>query len=517
LRPWSRAALAALLLASSAARARASGRVYDPEIALLLLDVQKESVGLVSEEMIRQSEWLDLGSMRVLLPEKMRGFTRQVKANLNVDSDVVEDYRRAITDLSPGDAPDVDKLIAEIRRYHDLKPGPPLERVPMAPAAGTPPEFLVENGPGADVESVIKGTPLLDEPVAYAERRFGATGPFLRRRKWNLDFYLGSFADLIPHYRKLGYRRVYRLRAPYVSFGRSAYVLSPEPGLRPRMVYCEFYGQDLFLHTRSQWAELTAMAKGQGPIVSTLTCPDCVWTLPGVRAMRSLLGTVPYTADFVVVGYEYLFAAAWKGRLLGVYENDYWRLAYYRDDSGTVATLEPRHTDFGEILAASLTPLVRHGAKAVYFAGPAAIVDPGADAAEMAVPTDFVTFDGPTISLNNALAGKRRKPTLFSGLPSPLLATKEWLSDAKGHGVTAFDGEMTRVAEESRNWTRRDGGLVDVGVGAVLGGITGLHPEEDRSSYTIEYANQVGRESAKSQFRDAVLAALRAAARDRSR
>ena len=503
-------------MAFAAVPANAKSRVYDPEIALLLLDVQKESVDLVSEEMLRQAEWLELGSMQVLLPDQMRVFKRQVKRGLTVDSDVVEDYRRAITDMSPGDAPDVDKLIAEIRRYHDLKPGPPLERVPLAAAAGAPPELLDENGAGADVESVLKGTPLMDEPAAYAERRFGTTGPFLRRRKWNLDFYLGSFADLAPHYRKLGYRRVYRLRAPYVSFGRSAYVFAPEPGLRPRMLYCEFYGQDLFLHTRAQWAELTQLAKGEGPSVTTLTCPRCSWALPGVKAMRALLATVPYTADFVVVGYDYLFAEAWKDRLLGVYENDYWRLAYYRDDAGTVATLQARHTNFGEILAASLTPLVRRGASAVYFAGPAAAVDPALDQGELVAPTAFVTFEGNHVPLRNALA-RRHQAVLFSGLPSPLLATREWLKDARGHGVAAFDGEMSRVAEESSLWTRLDGGPLDVGIGAVLGGISSLHPEEDRAVYTIEYANQTGRESAKAQFRDAVLAALKAAARDKSR
>ncbi|HEX4049004.1 MAG TPA: hypothetical protein VH309_14260, partial [Elusimicrobiota bacterium] len=504
------------LAAAAAAPARARTRVYDPEIALLLLDVQKESVDLVAEEMLRQAEWLELGSMQVLLPDQMARFKRQVKAGLTVDSDVVEDYRRLITDMSPGDAPDIDKLIGEIRRYHDLRPGPPLQRIPMPAPAGKPPKLFEEDGAGADVDAVIKGTPLMDEPVAYAERRFGTTGPFLRRRKWNLDFYLGAFSDLASHYRKLGYRRAYRLRAPYVSFGRSAYVLSPEAGLRPRLVYCEFYGQDLFLHTRAQWAELTILAKGEGPIVTTLTCPDCTWTLPGVKAMRSLLATIPYTADYVVVGYDYLFADLWKNRLLGVYDNDYWRLSYYRLDQGIAATLQARHTNFGEILAASLTPLLRRGASAVYFAGPAATVDPSLDQADLVTPTDFVTFEGGRLSLRNVFARRRRK-ALFSGLPSPLLATREWLKDAKGHGVVAFDGEMARIAEEAGNWVRLDGGMVDVGVGAVLGGISALHPEEDRAVYTVEYANQVGKESAKAEYRDDVLAAIKASARDRSR
>jgi hypothetical protein len=232
--------------------------------------------------------------------------------------------------------------------------------------------------------------------------------------------------------------------------------------------------------------------------------------------MRSLLATVPYAADFIVVGYDYMFEDAWKSALLGVYENDYWRLAYYRVDAGIAATLQARHTNFGEILAASLTPLVRRGASAVYFAGPAAVVDSGVDPGGLIAPTAFVTFEGSRLALRNVFA-HGRKPVLFSGLPSPLLATREWLKDAKGHGVVAFDGEMARLAEESGRWTRLDGGNVDVGVGAVLGGISSLHPEEDRAVYTVEYANQVGRESAKAEFRDDVLAALKAAARDRSR
>jgi hypothetical protein len=516
LRPWSRAAAAAVLLAA-AAPARAKGRVYDPEIALLLLNVQKQSVDLVRQEMIRQAEWLGLGSMRVLLPAQMPRFAAKVRAGLTVDSDVLEDYRRVITDMSPGDAPDVDRLVAELRRYHDLRPGPPIERVPLPPVSGDGPQLFEEDGPGSDVTAGLKGSPLLDEPVAYAERRLGTTGPFLRRRKWNLDFYLGSFGDLIPHYRSLGYRRVYRLRAPYVSFGRSAYVLAPEPGLRPRMVYCAFYGQDLFLNTRAQWAELTAMAKGQGPIVRTLTCPDCRWVQPGVKAMRSLLGSSPYTADTVVIGYDYLFDKAWKDKRLGVYENDYWRLAFYSHGSGTVATLQARHTNFGEIMAASLDPMIRRGAKRIYFAGPAAVVDPAVDPGELALPTAFVTYSGPTIQFHNALIRKRARPELFSGLPSPLLATREWINDAKGHGVTAFDGEMSRLAEAARSWRDFDGNPVQVGIGAVLGGISGLHPEEDRAVYTVEFANQAGRESAKAQFLKAVTAALKDAGREKDR
>ncbi|MDE2141933.1 MAG: hypothetical protein KGJ84_05930 [Elusimicrobia bacterium] len=519
MRPWSKAAAAALLLGLAAGPARARGRVYDPEVALLLLNVQQQSLDLIRDEMLRQAEWLNLGAMRAVLPEKMPEFERQVRAKLTVDSDVIEDYKLLIENMSPSNAPEAEALVAEIRRYHDLRPGPPLERIPIPPISGDGPSLLEENGPGADVAAALTGTPIMDEPIAYAERHFGTTGPFLRRRKWNLDFYLGSFNDLIPHYRALGYRRLYRLRAAYMSFGRSAYVLAPEPGLRPRMVYCAFYGQDLFLHTRAQWAELTKAAKGQGPEVRTLTCPDCRWVLPGVREMNSLLATVPYTADEVVIGYDELFAQAWKDSLLGIYENDYWRLAYYQNKAGVVVTVQARHTDFGEILAASMEPLIRRGAKEILFGGPAAIVDGKLDPSDLALPTDFVTFAGQTLALDNALIFARHpKPTVFAALPSPLLATKEWINDARGHGVAAFDGEMSRLVEDSSHWKRLDdGGPVRLGIGAVLGGISNLHPEEDRAVYTRESASRAGRESAKAQFVKEVQAALNAAARDRRR
>ena len=506
--------LLALALPPSAWAAK-KGRVYDPELALLLLTVQKQSVDLIREEMVRQAEWLDLGAMRVLLGEHVDEFASQVRSRLTVDSDVLADYSRLMTNLSPGAAGEVERLVSEIRRYHDLRPGPPLERIPLPPGASDGPELMEEPGVGADVTAGLKGTPAMDEPVAYAERRFGTTGPFLRRRLWNLDFYLGSFSDLVPHYRRMGYRRIYRLRAPYVSFGKNAYVLSPEPGLRPRLVYCGFYGQDLFLHAGAQWAVLTQAAKGHGPAVRTLTCPTCNWTLPGVRAMRSLLGTVPFSAENVIVGYDYIFASLWKDRLLGVYENDYWRLSYYRLEAGVSVTVQPRHANFGEILAASLAPLVRRGTRRVYYGGPAAQVDPKANAGRLARPTDFTTFLGPTLNFRNSIAGRRS--ALFSGLPSPLLATREWMADAARHGVMDFDGEMLRLAEESGRWTHMDGSQVQVGIGAILGGVSSLHPEEDRAIYTLEYANQVGRESAKKEFRDAVLSELKAAARDRNR
>lgn len=514
MRPWSSALAALLLLAAPAARA-AHGASYDPEVALLVLTVQKQSVKLLREELVRQAEWLGLGAMQVMLAEKADVFARNVDAGVTADSDVLEDYREQILKVDPTAIGEADKLVAEIRRYHDLLPGKPMVRLPWPPPPGPDRKFLEEEGIGADAISALKGSPAMDEPVAYAERRFGTTGPFLRRRKWNLDFYLGSFSDMLQHYKRLGYRRIYRLRSPYVSYGKEAYVLAPEPGRRPRLVYAGFYGQDLFLHTRAQWAILTDRAKGEGPIVRTLTCPDCDYVLPGVRAMRSLLATVPYAADTVIVGYDYLFEPAWKEGELGVYENDYWRLAYYRAGANRIATVVPRRTNFGEILAASLTPIVRRGARRVYYAGPAARVDERLEGYELLAPNEFVSFDGRRVPFDNALAPRRRKAkaVLFAALPSPLFATREWLEDARGRGVAAFDGEMARLAEEAASWARLPGRTVACGIGAVLGGLANLHPEEDRAVYTVSYETQAGKESAKRRYRDAILEELKKAGR----
>lgn len=516
MRPWFKGAALALLLAATidADAAKPLGASYDPEVALLVLTIQKQSVVLLKEELVRQAEWLELGAMQVMLAEKVDVFARNVAAGLTADSDILEDYREQILKVDPTAIGEADRLVAEIRRYHDLLPGKPMVRLPWPPPPGPVMEFLQEDGIGADASASLKGTPAMDEPVAYAERRFGTTGPFLRRRKWNLDFYLGSFGDLLQHYKKLGYRRIYRLRSPYVSYGKAAWVLAPEPGLRPRLVYSDFYGQDLFLHARAQWAILTERAKEEGPTVRTLTCPTCSYVLPGVRAMKSLLATVPYAADTVVAGYDYLFEPLWKENVLGVYENDYWRLAYFRTGPTISMTVVPRRTNFGEILAASLTPIVRRGARRVYYAGPAAQVDDKLDGYDLLLPTQFVMFNGRAVPFDNALAGRKRKTALFAALPSPLFATLEWLKDARRHGILAFDGEMARLAEEAAAWARLPGAKVECGIGGVAGGLANLHPEEDRAVYTISYASQAGKESAKRRYRDAVLAKIKEAGKD---
>ena len=518
MRRSSRAVLAALALVpflSAPARAVKGGASYDPEVALLVLTIQKQNIELLREELLRQSEWLGLGAMKVMLAEQVDKFARKVKEGLSSESDILDDYRDQILHVDPTAIGEVDRLVAEIRRYHDLKPGPPMIRLPWPPPPGGPKKFLEEEGVGADVTAALEGTPAMAEAAAYAERRFGTTGPFLRRRKWNLDFYLGSFDDLLNHYKDLGYRRIWRLRLPYVSYGKQAFVLAPEPGLRPRLVYCAFYGQDLFLHTRAQWAVLTAMAKGEGPVVRTLTCPTCSWTPPGVKAIRSLLGSVPYAADTVVVGYDSLFAEAWKEKLLGVYENDYWRVAYYRTDPTVTATLEPRHTDFGEILGASLGQFVRRGAKRVYFAGPAAQVDDSLPARDLSLPTEFRGYAGAPLRFPNGLAGRKPKPTVFAGLPSPLFATDEWLKGAKRGRIAAFDGEMARLGEACAQWNNDEPGKVECGIGAVLGSLSNLHPEEDRAIYTVENAELAGKEEAKRDFLDLVLARVKDAGRSR--
>ena len=452
--------------------------------------------------------------MRVLLPDQMPAFKRQVKKGMTVDSDLVEDYRRVITDMSPGDAPDVDKLVAEIRALPRSEARPAARARGAARPAGAAGAAAGGGRRGPTSRRSSRATPLMDEPAAYAERRFGTTGPFLRRRKWNLDFYLGSFADLAPHYRKLGYRRVYRLRAPYVSFGRSAYVLSPEPGLRPRLLYCEFYGQDLFLAHPLAVGRADAARQRRGADRDHADLPGLLLDASGRPGDALPARDHPVHGRFRRRRLRLLFLGPLEGpaprrlrqRLLAALRLPAGRR---RRRPPAAPPHELRRDPRGGADAA-----VRRGATAVYFAGPAAAVDPGAGPGAARPPTAFVTFEGGRVSIRNALA-RRPEKVLFSGLPSPLLATREWLKDARGHGVVAFDGRMARVAQESSRWSRLDGGPLELGIGAVLGEISSLHPEEDRAVYTVEYANQDGREAAKAQFRDAVLDALKAAARDK--
>ena len=226
---------------------------------------------------------------------------------------------------------------------------------------------------------------------------------------------------------------------------------------------------------------------------------------------------MPYAADTVVVGYENLFEPGWKEGALGVYENDYWRLSYFRTGTTITATVVPRRTNFGEILAASLTPLVRRGAKRVYYAGPAARVDERLDGDELIFPTEFASFSGRAVTFDNALVPRKHKKRLFAALPSPLLATREWLKDAAGHGIAAFDGEMSRLAEESAAWARMPGRQVECGIGAVLAGLANLHPEEDRAVFTISAESMAGKESAKRRYRDLVLGKIKDAEKENER
>lgn len=505
---WSRLALPLLLLAAPLGAAR-SKHVYDPELALLALAIQRESVDLVREELLRQADWMGLAGMRVLISARGRLMGDEIRRKIGVDTDVLEEYRLAFESFNPGNAADIAKLVAEVRRYHDLEPGSPLTRVPVSSDGGEGPEFFEEDGIGADVAAALRGTPLMDEPVAYAERRFGTTGPFLRRRRWNLDFYLGSFEDLVPMYRELGYRRFYRLRAPYVSYGKQAYVLSPEPGLRPRLVYCAFHGQDFFLHARAQWGVLTELAKGQGPEVRTLTCPSCTWLPPALRSLRKVIATSPYAADNAVYGFAYLFEPLWKDRRLGVYENDSWRVSYYRTGDECTAVIAAKHTNFGEIMAGALDEFVKRGARRVFYGGPAAALETDYEPEKLLVPTRFETYEGHLVKLDNVLPRPRRMPKTgaFAGLPSPLFATREWLEGARRRKVTAFDVEMARVAEASARWAAQPRPAT-TGIGAVLGTIKILHPDEDRALYTLEYESQLGKEPAKKQFVEMVSSVL---------
>jgi hypothetical protein len=125
------------------------------------------------------------------------------------------------------------------------------------------------------------------------------------------------------------------------------------------------------------------------------------------------------------------------------------------------------------------------------------------------VPAAFETYEGHSYAMPTAWPKPRRAPKagVFAGLPSPLFATREWLVGARRRKVAAFDVEMARVAEAAQRWTTAPK-PVEVGIGAVLGGIRILHPDEDRALYTLEYESQLGKEPAKRQFVDAVVKAL---------
>lgn len=507
---WSRHAFAlASLLAPAVCGAARSKHVYDPELALLALAVQRESVDLVRDELTRKAESMGLPGVLVLLRGRGRLMSEDVRAGLGLDTDVLDEYARALLAYNPGGAPDINRLVDEVRRYHDLASGPPLARLPVATRAGKGQELLAEPGIGADVAEALRGTPMLDDAVAHAERRFGATGPFLRRRLWSLDFHLGSFDDLIPMYRAMGYRRFYRLRAPYVSHGKQAYVLSPEPGLRPRLVYCAFHGQDLFLHVRAQWGVLTELADGQGPEVRTLTCPSCDWTPPALRSLRLVAATSPYQADNVVYGFAPFFEERWKDRRLGFYENEFWRLSYYRTGGEQTVVFAAKHTSFGEIMSGAIDLFVQRGARRVFYGGPAAALDARDAADKLVAPTAFETYEGAALRIDNALPRPlyASDPGTFAGLPSPLFATREWQEGALRRKAAAFDVEMARVAEASARWASGPSPAT-VAIGAVLVGAQALHADEDRTLYAPGAASARGKHRAKRQFVDAVSKAL---------
>ena len=172
MRPSFRALATALLLSATPAASRPQGASYDPEVALLVLTVQKQSVVLLKEELVRQAEWLELGGMQVMLAEKVDVFARNVAAGLTADSDVLEDYRQQILKVDPAAIGEADKLVAEIRRYHDLAPGRPMARLPWPPPPGPSIKFLEEDGIGAD-EAVVDD--------AGADRQAELVGPFRRQ------------------------------------------------------------------------------------------------------------------------------------------------------------------------------------------------------------------------------------------------------------------------------------------------------------------------------------------------
>jgi|GEM_PF-5616308 len=483
-------------------------RVYDPEIALLVLNIQKESLPLLASELKRQCEWLGLPGVKVLLDHTADEAIRDVKADLDPDSDILAGFRNVLVRYHPSQSREIDQLIGEIQRYHNLRPGPPLAKLRVNLPTVRSPGLIAEAGVGSDVENNLLGAQTIQEPVAAAQRRFGSTGPFLARRRWSLDFYLGDFRDLLPHYWQMGYRVFYRLRAPYISYSKEAYVLAPEGELRPRLVYCGFFSRDYFRHVRAQYALLAGGGDPGSSLVRTLQCPQCPFTHPGVKAMRELLQTIPYSARNVVMGYTYLFEKPLAAHLLGRYENDYWRLSYYDLPAGVTATVESRGTGFGEISALALEEMVRRGGQNLYYAGPAAAVAANAGADRLLVPQEFLDSEGLPIPLRNVLPLRRNRSGRHQSVASPLFVTNEWLAAALRRGVATVDCEASVVAQRIARLNAGRAEPVQLGLALVGSELSGLHPEEDRATYTVEYETEAGRENAKRTYRDAVLQLL---------
>lgn len=508
---WLTLALPVLLAvpAAAAPRPKRQARVYDPEIALLVLNLQKESLPLLTDELKRQCEWLGLPGVKVLLDHTADEAVRDVTEDLAPDSDVLEGFRGVLVRYHPSLSREIDTLIGEVRRYHGLKPGPPLTKLKVTPSQRLP-RLIREAGAGSDVENSLFGSQVIREPAAAAQRRFGSTGPFLSRRRWNTDFYMGEFRDLVPYYWKLGYRTFYRLRAPYITYAKEAYVLAPEGDLRPRLVYCGFFGRDYFRHVRAQYALLLGEARQEATDVQTLQCPDCPFTHPGVKALRALLQTVPYTARTVLMGYTHLFEESLARHPLGCYENDYWRICYHDMASGVAATLSGRHTGFGEVSALALEEMARRGAQDLFYAGPAAQTAADAPANSLQVPREFLDSEGAPIPLANSLSLRRSASGRHQSVASPLFVTDEWLESARRRRVETVDCEAAVIAERIArlNSGAGRGQPVRLGVALIGSDLSWLHPDEDRAVYTVEYETMADREKAKSAYRDAVLGIL---------
>ncbi|MCX5794738.1 MAG: hypothetical protein NTY77_04510 [Elusimicrobia bacterium] len=494
--------------AAAAPRSDGQRRVYDPEIALLVLNIQKESLPLLASELKRQCEWLGLPGVKVLLDHTADEAIRDVEADLNPDSDILAGFRSVLVRYHPSQSREIDRLIGEVRRYHSLRPGPPLAKLRVGRPAARSAGFIAEAGVGADVEGNLLGTQTIREPLAAAQRRFGSTGPLLTRRRWSIDFYLGDFRDLLPLYWRMGYRVFYRLRAPYISYSKQAYVLAPEGELRPRLVYCGFFGRDYFRHLRAQYDLLEGGAGPGGGLVRTLQCAQCSFTHPGVAAIRELLRTIPYAARNVVMGYPYLFEKPLEARLLGRYENDYWRLSYYDLPAGVTVVVECRSTGFGEISALALEELVHRGAQSLYYAGPASVVAGGAGADRLFVPQEFLDSEGGPVPLRNALPLRRSRSGRHQSVASPLFVTSEWLASARQRGVDTVDCEAGVVAERVAKLNAGRPAPVSLALALVGSELPWLHPDEDRAVYTVGYETGARREDAKRAYRDAVLKLL---------
>jgi hypothetical protein len=75
--------------------------------------------------------------------------------------------------------------------------------------------------------------------------------------------------------------------------------------------------------------------------------------------------------------------------------------------------------------------------------------------------------------------------------------------------VETVDCEAAAIAQRLAVFNEGRENPVELGLAGINSELSDLHPDEDRSVYTVEYETQGGREEAKRAYRDTVLRLLR--------